>query len=144
MKFPYFFLISALCAIIVSCEKVKITRGDIVGNWLFEKTHVDTVYYSGLVSDTTINYGNERYLINNSDTLSIYDIQYNSINNFIIEYQSPNTLLFYPCPLTFFCFHNIPTTYKILKANDCEMIWQSDYEWPNQKKKIINKLYFIK
>lgn len=144
MKFQYFILVSVLCTVIVSCEKVQITREDIIGNWLLDKTHVDTVYYSGLVSDTTINYGKERYLINNSDTLSIYDIQYHSINNFIIEYQSPNTLLFYPCPINLLCFHNIPTKYQILKATDSEMIWQSDYEWPNQKKKIISNLYFIK
>ena len=143
MKFLYFLSVFMLCAIIVSCEKDQIDRGDIIGNWLLEKTHVDTVYYSGLVFDTTINYGNVRYIMNKSDTMLINEFQYNSITNFIVEYQPPNTLLFYPCPLNLLCLHNIPTKYQILKATDSEMIWRSDYEWPDQKK-IIIKLYFIK
>lgn len=143
MKAYYPVIVIFVSLFISSCEKETISRKDIIGDWLFEKEITHNIYYDGEVSDTTINFGNVLYLIDDHDTLTTQYFEYSSTTRFVIQFIPPDTLLFYPCPLNMLCLHNIPTRYRVIKVNDEEMIWQHEYEWVDEKRAIV-RLYFTK
>jgi len=144
MKSKYLLLVLVIIAVILCCEKDEISREEIIGNWLFEKEEIDSINdNSRLVIDTTIIHGNQRYIINASDTLNITDLAGNSSIKFWMEFQPPETIVIYNCPIDFYCITNIPMRYRIVKITNDKMIWRRDLKYLNQEK-VIYTLYFIK
>jgi hypothetical protein len=131
-------------AITCSCEKedhVRTTRDDIKGNWLFEKKHVDTIYiYQGLIIDTTVIIGNQFFIINNSDTSYIKDLEGNQISANIIYFKPPDSLFYNACPIDFMCITSAIIPYKIVELSKNEMILRTEQEI--NRGKTIKELHY--
>jgi len=142
MKVPS---LSIFCVMVffLGCEKDQITRGDIIGNWILDTRHVNTLYSNGISIDTTIIEGNIGYIINSSDTLTICSIDYYYCSKYLMKYQSPNALTYYSCPIDMECIISIPMRYEILKVTNKEMIWRREFKYTSQTK-LIETMYFIK
>jgi hypothetical protein len=125
-----------------ACEKDQITRGEIIGSWILDTRHIDTLYSNGKSIDTTIIEGNNEYIIGGSDTLTICILDYYSCNKYLMKYQSPNTLIYYSCPIDMACLVSIPMRYEISKVSKREMIWKREIKYINQTK-LMETMYFV-
>lgn len=139
-------MLVGMIAITCGCEKnehISYTRYDIIGNWLFEKKYVDTIYIDqGLNIDTTIIIGNQFFIINNTDTSLIKDLEGNQITANRIYFQPPDLILYDACPIDFNCIVISTIPYKIVHLNRNEMILRTEKEINSGKK--IEELHYYK
>jgi hypothetical protein len=139
-------MLFGIFSITCGCEKEdhdSYNRDDIIGNWLFEKKFVDTIYIDqGLSIDTTIIIGDQFFIINDSDTSLIKDLEGNQISANRIYFQTPDSILYDACPIDFYCIVNAIIPYKIVELNKNEMILRREQEIIGGKK--IKELRYYK
>jgi hypothetical protein len=143
-RYLFFMTLFGIIAVIYSCKKdnSKIyTRADIIGNWLFEKKSVDTIYIDEAIKiDTTVIYEDRFFIINNSDTSYIKDLEGNQVSANIIYFQSPDSLFYDACPINVFCITSAIISFKIIELNSNIMILRTEQKISNNKK--IKEIYY--
>jgi len=142
----FYGILFGVFAITCGCEKedqISFTRDDIIGNWLFEKKSVDTIYIDqGLSIDTTIIIGNQFFIINNSDTSLLKDLEGNQISANRIYFQTPDSIFYDACPIDFYCLISAIIPYKIVELNRNEMILRIEQKINSGKR--IKELHYYK
>lgn len=148
MKDPTLYLVFILGILpgILSCEKDsndKITRDKIIGVWVFEKEIIDTSFDDNGKSDTTIIHGDLNFIINNTDTLQIMNLNDSSISPHLLYYQPPDSLYWEICPIYLYCIYSEIIKYKIVELNqNSTMVLRR--KWTYLNKDIVETLYFKK
>lgn len=111
--------------ITISCEKDKkntYSRQELIGEWILEKERIDTTYENSSGSDTTIYYNNQKWIIDESDTLYIKNLDGNIISLHYIHLVSPDTLCYDGCPIGVFCQFIATIYYKITELDKSTLV----------------------